>query len=261
MTEGEITMDGGFLIASRALQRVSLAVMLIDDLTGAAITGSSARAWIERAKPPIKKNDGLFVFTDLSAGEYTVCAEGGNYRRQEMNIVTDRDRMQTMTLRLRPARTYHVPEGCLRIDGTAEPGAEITVYAPDRQSAFKLLSDANAGSKCISVFHSERVTLEGSGFRLMTSGSDEENVFFTLSKGGGSYELQAPLKADHPRVGSMLVPAFTDVADKKGRFFIVLRSVPSSAKVICEAKGSACLRREYEAGSKGCICPVLTTIE
>ena len=52
-------MDGSYLIASRSLRRVSLAVMLVDDLTGTAITGSNARAWIENGKPPIKKNDGI----------------------------------------------------------------------------------------------------------------------------------------------------------------------------------------------------------
>lgn len=252
-------MDGSYLIASRSLRRVSLAVMLVDDLTGTAITGSNARAWIENGKPPIKKNDGMFVFTDLSAGEYTVSAEGGAYRRQELRIATDGERMQTITLRLRPARTYPVPKGCLRIDGIAQPGAEVTVYAPDRQSSFRLLSDAKAGSRSISVFHSERITLEGSNFRLMTQGSEGENLFVVSSKGNGGsdYELLTPLAQDHPRVGSLLVPAFVDTADDKGRFFIVLRSVPSTAKIICEARGSSCIRKEYEAGSKGYIRPEL----
>ena len=93
----------------------------------------------------------------------------------------------------------------------------------------------------------------------MTQGSEGENLFVVSSKGNGGsdYELLTPLAQDHPRVGSLLVPAFVDTADDKGRFFIVLRSVPSTAKIICEARGSSCIRKEYEAGSKGYIRPEL----
>ena len=79
-------MDESVIISHRTLCRVSLAVLLIDELTGAAITGSNARAWIENEKPPIKKGDGWFVFTDLLPGDYTVLAEGVQYLRQTVDV-------------------------------------------------------------------------------------------------------------------------------------------------------------------------------
>ena len=55
-------MEGSVLISHRSKRRVSLAVLLIDDLTGMPVRGSNARAWIEGEKPPIKKNDGWKSF-------------------------------------------------------------------------------------------------------------------------------------------------------------------------------------------------------
>lgn len=249
-------MNETVIIAHRALSRVSLAVLLTDDLTGMAITGSNARAWIEGEKPPVKKGDGWFVFTDLSAGQHTVLAEGGMYQLQQVTCTSDSGQMQTITIRLRPSRNYRVPPGCLRIEGTAEPGAKVTVYIPDRQNACKLLTDAVKGSLKLSIFHG-RESLEGGSFRLITSGGKGENVFVISSEGGNVYNIAAPLQEDHPKVGSMLVPAVVTEADSKGSFFAVLKSAPSGAKIVFESYGSTVLLREYELVGESTICPVL----
>ena len=63
---------------------------------GRQITGSNARAWIEKEKPPIKKNDGWFVFTDLRPGCYTVNAEGGQFILSSKNVNIPEGSMQML---------------------------------------------------------------------------------------------------------------------------------------------------------------------
>ena len=251
-------MDGSVIVSHRTLHRVSLAVLLIDELTGSAITGSNARAWIENERPPIKKGDGWFIFTDLSPRRYTVLAEGGHYQRLSADCVLDAKERQTLRLCLRPSRTYPVPYGCLSVNGKAEPGAEVTAYVLNRQSAYKLLADAAKGGDTLTVFHTEGADLEGGTFRLISSDGKEENVTVRSKIGENAYRLLSPLGGDYPRIGSLMVPAVTATADRSGRFFMALKG-SSSAKIVCEAKGSRTVRREYEheRGDSDIICPVL----
>ncbi len=255
-------MEGSVLISHRSKRRVSLAVLLIDDLTGMPVRGSNARAWIEGEKPPIKKNDGWSVFTDLCPGSFELCAEGGHYIRQQISITIAAGEILTRTIRLKPARTYPVPPGCLRIEGRSEPGAEITVYAQDKQSAFKLLADAKQGSTQLQVFHADTVNLSGSLFRLITSDGESENVTLESGQPGAenTYELKQPLEYGHPRVGTSLIPASSAIADENGRFFLVLKRCPGNSKIICRSKGTAEICREYENNNNGCLCPELIQV-
>ena len=252
-------MDDLIIVSDRMLRKVSVAVFLTDDVTGTPVTGSNARAWIPGEKPPIKKNDGWFVFTDLSPGRYSIFAEGGKFQRQSAECDICDIGYQTITIRLRPSRTYPDIPGYLRIEGKAEADAEITVYVQDKQSAFRLLADAEKDSTVIYVFHSENDNLEGGSFRLMASDGGGENV--TVLSGDKDnrmmYKLSRPLERDYPRVGSVLVPVASARADDKGRFFLVLRGSSSSARIICEASGSRNIHMEFERNGRDNISVVL----
>lgn len=245
-------MDDVIIASDRILRKVSLAVLLIDDLTGMPITGSNARAWIESEKPPVKKNDGWFVFTDLTPAKYTVSAEGGKYQKQLSDCEINADDFQTLTLRLKPARTYPVTPGCLRIEGKANPSAVITVFAEDKQSSMKLLADVFKDSSTIKIFHGDNINLEGGTFRIMTNGGASENltVRSACDDDKNCYLLETPLKNDYPRVGSSLVPAAAVKADEKGRFFLILKGNSPSAKIVFEASGSNASRVECECNGR-----------
>ena len=255
-------MDDYFPIGHRALSRVSLAVLLLDDLTGRQITGSNARAWIEKEKPPIKKNDGWFVFTDLRPGCYTVNAEGGQFILSSKNVNIPEGSMQMLVLRLKPGRVYPVPSGCLRVEGKAEPGSAVTIVNCNKSSGFKLLSDCKAGDSQVTVFHPDGVRLDGRSFRLTGSEGSSEDVFLTMSSDpdcrNGRYQLSAQLKWDHSRVGSLLMPAYSATTDESGRFFMILGAGGASSKLICESVGSVTLKREYENIDPQCFRPDLT---
>lgn len=250
-------MDEPVIIAHRALHRVSFAVLLIDGLTGAAITGSNARAWIEGERPPVKKGDGWFVFTDLEPKTYTVQFEGGHYQKQSVECTAGGESPQTIRVCLPPARTYPLPPGCLRIEGRAEPYAEITVFVPNRKSAFKLLADAESGTDTLKIYHGEAVNPEGETFRIQASDSTGENILVRKSLGSNSYRILHPLQNGYHRIGTLLVPASVSVSDGSGRFFMVIKGCHSTAAIVCEANGKSKVRKEYVRGDSNCICPDL----
>ena len=250
-------MDEPVIIAHRALHRVSFAVLLIDELTGAAITGSNARAWIEGERPPVKKGDGWFVFTDLEPKTYTVLFEGGHYQRQSVECTPDGGKPQTMRVCLRPARTYPLPPGCLRIEGRAEPDAEVTVFVPNRKSAFKLLADADKGGDTLKIYHGDAVNPEGGTFRIQASDGTGENIFVRASLGENTYRILSPLRNSYHRIGTLLVPASVSEADENGRFFMVIKGCHASAAIVCEANGQNKVRKEYVRGDSNCVCPDL----
>ena len=252
-------MDGQVIVSNRTLHRVSLAVLLIDELTGRAITGSNARAWIENEKPPVKKGDGWFIFTELPPKKHTVLAEGGHYQRQSAECFTDGEGLPTLRLCLKPAKTYPLPSGCLRVEGSAEPNAVVTAYIPSKKNAFNLLADAKQGSDTLTVFHSDGVNLEGCAFRIIASNGEEESVFVRAKTGENAYRLTAPLLNVYQRIGTMLVPASETSADGNGSFFMALRCGLGDSGIVFEAKGSKHVRKEYkyQCGDGNCICPVL----
>lgn len=255
-------MDDYFPIGHRALSKVSVAVLLLDDLTGRQITGSNARAWIENEKPPIKKNDGWFVFTNLRPGTYMINAEGGSFILCSETVEITDGTMKMLTLRLRPGRVYPVPSDCLRVEGRAEPGAAVTIVNCNKSSGFKLLSDCKAGDGVISVFHPEGVRLDGRAFRLTGSEGVVEDVFLTASDDpdcrDGRYRLSETLKSDHSRVGSVLMPLYFATADEDGRFFMILGAGAASSKLICECSGTVTIRKEYDNIDPECFRPDLT---
>lgn len=250
-------MEDHFPVGHRALSRVSLAVLLLDDLSGRQITGSNARAWIEKERPPIKKNDGWFVFTDLRPGCYTINAGGGQFEPCCIDAEIAEDSVQMLVIRLKPGRVYPVPPGCLRVEGKAQPGAAVTIISCSKASGFKLLSDCKAGEGTISVFHPEGVRLDGRTFRL-----GSEDIILCASEDpdcrSGVYRLAEPLKYDHPRIGSTLMPAYSATADENGRFFMILGAGAASSGLICESAGSRTLSRKYENIDTQCFRPDLT---
>ena len=165
--------------------------------------------------------------------------------------------MQTVRLLLKPARTYPAGVGCLRIEGRAEPGAEITVWLVDKQNVFKLLADASSGSDSLTVYHSDGVSLEGCILRLISPDGTEENAAVREKTGENTYRLRSPLANGYPRIGTKLIPASVTRADKKGGFFIALKSGSAKAKIICEANGSSQVRREYDGADGHSLAPDL----
>ena len=249
-------MDSHGKISHRCVMRMSLNVVLLDDLTGRPVTGSNARAWIENAKPPIKKDDGRFIFTDLPEGEYTVLAEGGTFCRSEVNCVITPDRAEYVTLRLLPNSLYPTPSDCIRIAGVCEPGALVAVYSSDKTAAYKLLSDVKKGAETVGIYHPDTVNIEGKLLRIISKGKGSEFIRIkSISDPENSeYALFGKISGSYPKVGTMLAEASEVKADEKGKFTVLIKSRPAEdAGIVCELVGVKGSAKEFPLEGKSFI--------
>ena len=238
----------------RLIMRLSLSVQLIDDLTGLPVRGSSARVWIDGHKPPIKKEDGRNIFTDLPSDEYVLKAEGGIYARSETVCKVSDDRMENVTIRLLPNRLYPLPSDSIRVEGRAEPGAVIRVCSADKTSAFKLLSDVKKGADVIGIYNGSGVNLAGKLLRIMSSESTGE--FFRIAGTGSGekseYLLDHALSFDYPKLGTAIVPASECVADVTGSFLLFLKNGADGNEILCDTvqNGKTTQKKAVLSGSK-----------
>lgn len=242
-------MEDMFNLSTRVRLRTNLAVLLLDDLTGQPIIGSNARVWIEGQKPPVKKNDGWNAFLELPPGTYTVSGEGGTYARRNVQVNVGAS-METLLLRLGPNCLYRSPSDCVRIEGHAEPGAEITAYAEGKQTEFKLLRDCAKKDTSLAIFHSGSAVLQGRLLRMTAPDGKSETVLIEGASEGkqGEYRISAPVDNAYPRIGTILVPVAETQSDADGSFFVLVKAGSGDASIIVEASGRRKTKKDLERG-------------
>lgn len=220
----------------RLIMKLSLSVQLTDDLTGLPIKGSNARVWIDDRKPPIKKDGGRYIFTDLEPGEYILKAEGGTYTYTETACTVSEDELKSVTIRLIPNRSYPLPSDAVHIEGKAEPGAVIRMYSDDRHSAFKLLYDAKKGSDVIGIYHTSNVNLLGKLLKILSSDGTGEYIKISSyeNKEKSEYKLSKGLDNDYMKLGTAIIPASECVSDDKGRFLLLIKNTKSEPQLVCD---------------------------
>ena len=216
--------------------KLSLSVQLTDDLTGQPIRGSNARVWIDGRKPPIKKDGGRYIFTDLEPGEYILKAEGGTYTYTETVCTVSESGMKSVTIRLIPNRSYPLPSDAVHIEGKAEPGAVIRMYSDDKHSAFKLLYDAEKGSDIIGIYHGSGVNLLGKLLKIMSPDGTGEYIKIAAfeNKEKSEYKLSKELDNGYMKLGTVIIPASECVADSKGRFLLLIKNTQSEPQLFCD---------------------------
>ena len=244
------------------IMRISVTVHLIDDLTGLAVTGSNARVWIEKQKPPIKKDGGVSVFTDLPEGRYTIIAEGGQYARTETVCTVNAEGCTNITIRLVPNRVYPVPSDAVRIEGRAFPRAAVRIWQSDRTSALKLLSDAEKGSSVIGIYTNSEINIVGKLLKIASSADKSEyiRVLAVGNKERSEYILDRELIADYPKIGTAVMQVSECRADDNGDFMLLIKKGSGDA-LVCEAEtaeNNTNIQKNLDLGGKTCIKADLT---
>jgi hypothetical protein len=244
---------GGDSMVDRVKTRVSLVVELIDDFNNRIITGSGIRVWIPGEKPPVRKPEGYYVFTNLSQAQAEVFIESGRYERQSISVdLSETDAAYTARkVRLVPGRAYVLPSGTTCVEGMAEPDSRIRMFSRESVKTLKLLYDYACGGEQegkIGIYHPEDMDIEGKS--LYIENRDKSNYeFFRISKGckeGGGYVLSEPLKSDYKKIGTTIYPVHTANADEKGRFFLPILDIRENAcEFFCEAEGNGKTARNY----------------
>ncbi len=236
-------------------RRVSLVVMLIDDMTDKVITGA-ARVWIEGAPAPVRKSEGYYVFTNLTGERAVVRIRHGMYEPKifETDLPQEGEPYAMRKVRLTPGRSYRLPAGTTCVEGRAEPGSRILLFSREGAKGLKLLYDYK-GSRSISIYHPADLQLEGKMLRIEGKGSPEGETFRVLSKEEeGTYILECPLAHEYKKIGTTLYPIYEAETDERGNFFLpIYRLNKASAVFCCQALGREMVQREIslEKGAVG----------
>lgn len=232
-------------MADRVSTKVSLVVQLIDDFNNRVIMGSGVRVWIEGEKPPIRKPEGYYVFTNLSNGQPQVLIESGTYEKQAVAVdLKAGGPYSLIKVRMVPGRAYVLPPQTTCVEGLARPGSRIRLFSREGAKPLKLLHDYACGGESkgeMGIYHPEDMELEGKCLAIENRDRTFWEFFRIQGKGreGGNYQLSEALTHDYKKIGTAIYLVYATNADETGRFFLpVFHLGGECGEFYCEASGT-----------------------
>lgn len=234
-------------MADNWTRRVSLVIMLIDDMTDKVIT-DAARVWIEGQPACIRKAEGYYVFTNLTGERASVRIRHGMYEPKtvELPVPKVEEPYVLRMVRMTPGRGLRLPAGAGCVEGKAEPGSRILLFGRPGDKGLKLLYDYDRkAGRHISIYHPPDMQLEGKLLRMVEKNGSAAENFRILSKEEDGYVLEEPLKRSYKKMETTIYPVYEAQADERGRFFLpVGRLGAASAVFCCQALGKRQIERE-----------------
>ncbi len=218
--------DSGVLRA-RIHRKVSLAVLVIDDLTGKSIHSSDLKLVCKetRAKA-IGKPDGYYIFLDCPVSVLTVEVSAWAYHGTTVavELASLPPLHPAIKIRLTPNRRYAIPAGTTCLEGQAKPGTRVFVHCENDPKPLRLLYDYEADHAEIQIYDPAGQNHEGRILALLVKGEKAPH-FLTLgdeTDGEGGYTLGKPYGKPCPKAGTTLLPVSCVTADENGDFFLPL---------------------------------------
>ncbi|MFI3312570.1 MAG: hypothetical protein R3Y62_01655 [Eubacteriales bacterium] len=209
----------------RIHRRVSLAVMVIDDLTGTCIhTPDLKLVCGETRAKALGKPDGYYVFLDCPTPILTVEITAWAYHSAvvAVELATLPPLHPAIKLRLTPNRRYAIPANTTCLEGAAPPEAQIMVHCANSPKPLRLLYDYVANSAQIQLYDPTGQNHEGRTLALLSKGTTQYITLGDSTPEDGGYLLSKPLGQNLPKAGTTLLPVTAVVADKTGGFFLPL---------------------------------------
>ena len=243
---------------ARVRYRVSLVLTLVDDFSNKVIAGSGFRVWIPGEKPPVRKPEGYYIFTNLQGPEAQVFIEAGLYESRAVTAELGGVPYTSIKVRLTPNRNYPMPRDTTCVEGRAEPGSLIRILCPEDSRPLKLIYDYERGGEKdglqISLYHPENGDIEGKVLYITNENTGSE-FFRVLQRTGknGDYALEESLSADYRKIGTTVLLAAGGRADDEGAFFLPIPNVTGvTNRFLCEAVGKETtirLERRFKTGA------------
>lgn len=231
-------------------RKVSLVVMLIDDMTDKVIR-EPARVWIEGRPAPIRKTEGYYVFTDLPGEKALVRIQQGMYeaRAVETELPGPGEPYIMRRVRLTPGRCYRLPSGATCVEGKAEPGSRICLFSKKGAKGMKLLYDYDGSEEdFISIYHPAEQQLEGKLLYIEGKDGKTSESFRILARDEeeGRYRLEKPLNNHYKKIGATIYPVYETEADSKGSFFLpILKLGGEAVPFLGQAFGTDRIQKEF----------------
>lgn len=219
-------------LAGVVITRASIVIMLTDLLTGKEPHGLPLQIRLAGgARPPLKKSGGLYVFTDLPAGEYVIEVDSLAYVKAVRSVSVGNPRQTVeVSMALAPSTAYPftnqtaVVRGmALTADGKAMANAVIHGYVLTEDCARARLAADFAGGKdreiCLQEIHGSIVP--GESVWIYPSKQEEKEVCRIINQQDKPryYLLEQTLKNDYQR-GDLLLSLIQSQTSTNGEFAV-----------------------------------------
>lgn len=222
-------------IRERVSIQVSLVIAAVDDFTGRPVGRGQLRVWIDGERPPVAKEGGYYIFTNLRVTHPVIHLEGPVFHRQEIILEEGkRKRCEAGMLKVRmiPNRSYPVPRGTTCIQGHAVPGSTVLAYNKTLKEPLKLLYPYTAGQKEIRIFSPEEMDLEEKKFCIQNKeGTQQEILQIAGQPAAAAYKLHAPLTYSYRKIGTVIYPVYESKADQAGDFYLPVGGIYTDTAV------------------------------
>lgn len=249
-TGGGVKRNPGEKGESIRLLRIGgvLAVLPIDAFTGKTIGTRDFTVEIRGVRPPLRKQDGYFVFSDMPA----LCAEKGMNPAGEEAVITVRLRGRgyqetvvcvsaasvspvnpVITVRMNPDASYPFPPHTVRMEGQLSGNCRLRAACLHSEGSLRLAEDYHAGEETVALYRGGRSNLTGSLLYMEKERAAAEKsaacgCFLLLGEaercGTGRYRLAEPLQDSFGRLETRLYPAQMQTAkERETHYFFAFR--------------------------------------
>lgn len=213
--------------------KASLIIQLIDSYTGQAPIGGVNVMIDGLPTQPIKKQDGIFIFTNLPHGSYETIIRSSHYVLEKRKLECSDNRRPNL-ISLIPNRSYPKQEEITSLYVSVEndrnekiQSVEIvaTTISPKCEVA-KVAIDVERGSTIVVLSKLRRIFV-GDSFLLVEKNGTHSELCTIIDHcvDEMKYTIEEKLNFDYSR-GAMLYPVTKSVTDENGEACLYFRDYP-----------------------------------
>ncbi|MCM1103319.1 MAG: hypothetical protein NC409_04355 [Clostridium sp.] len=227
-----------------------LAVLPVDGFTDRPILARDFTAEVDGARPPMRKRDGFFVFSQgrhFCPGQespppekedaLTVRLKGRGYQEAVVHVPVgfSAPKSPVITVRMNPDVSYPFPAQTIRLAGRLSEHCCLRAALLQKKSSLRLAEDYHAGEEWICVYRGEQTSLAGGLFYIEAGaacGGCGEFILFSDAESGeaGRYRLSAPMTGNFDRRTARLYPArMQKTEEREETYFFAFRTDKGAA--------------------------------
>lgn len=212
------------------INKVSFVVIPIDDFTNKIIINKPINMiLIGLNVKQIKKQDGLFVFTNIDEINVDLTIDAYSYNITKLNIdISKLNHLNPIIkVRLKPNDRYNFPNNTTCIRGKGEPNTIISIIQNCKRNMFKLLDDNVKNSSILKIYNPLNIDLEGKNFIITEKVNKAKEKFniVEFNEITEEYILDKPLKKEYKKeICEILKIDYIDIFED-GIFFLPLKNV------------------------------------
>lgn len=216
--------------------KVAFVVMLIDDFTDEVIPATEARVWVEGEKPPILKNGGYYIFTNIKKKKVSIKISAFAYQsRMITEEISSEGKLRIIKVRMVPDEHYSLPENTLILQGKAKPNETLELIFRETQTPIRLVKNySSEDENRILLYNPLRVSLTERKVLFFTEKKYEEAKIVSQNN-EEEYVLDRKLKNEYEKSETMIYIVCQINCDECGNYRVPIPKLyESKDKVTAE---------------------------